>query len=79
MKHDAGADIERELLAGDVDVDDVSELCGDGTAAVNYRKTQLHDQVQLLIKRRYFICVSLHNFFFLLLLLLSASQSLTTQ
>ena len=39
VKHDAGADIDRELLAGDVDVDDVSELCGDGTAAVNYRKT----------------------------------------
>lgn len=45
MKHDAGADIDRELLAGDVDVDDVSELCGDGTVAVNYKKTLFHDNV----------------------------------
>lgn len=29
MKHEAGADIDSALFAGEVDVDDVRELCGD--------------------------------------------------
>ena len=32
VKHDAGADIDSALFAGEVDVDDVKELCGEAVA-----------------------------------------------
>ena len=32
VKHDAGADIDSALLAGDVDVEDVNELSGEAVA-----------------------------------------------